>query len=100
VVTTFCTLPKLNPVFPTIPSSTWQTKKPLLLLTADKDFGEIFFRENRLISDGIVLLRLAGLSPEKKAEIVTDTIRRHAAEFPHHFSVIAPGKTRIRSKDS
>ena len=28
-------------------------EKAALLLTVDKDFGEIVFRENRLISDGI-----------------------------------------------
>ncbi len=33
-----------------------------LLLTADKDFGELVFRELRLSSGGVVLLRLAGLS--------------------------------------
>lgn len=71
-----------------------------LLITSDKDFGEIVFRENRLISDGVVLLRLAGLSAEKKAEIVSDAIGEHESEFPQYFSVIAPGKIRIRGKES
>ncbi len=75
-------------------------EKAALLVTADKDFGEIVFRENRLISDGIVLIRLAGLSPDKKADIVSDALREHETEFSHHFSVISPGKLRIRSKDS
>jgi len=70
-----------------------------LLLTGDKDFGELVFQENRLISDGVVLLRLAGLSAEKKAEIVSEAIRENAAKFSHHFSVIAPGKIRIRPKE-
>lgn len=74
-------------------------EKAALLVTGDKDFGELVFRENRLISDGVVLVRLAGLSPDKKAEIVSDAVRLHEAEFPHHFSVIAPGKIRIRAKD-
>lgn len=70
-----------------------------LLLTTDKDFGELVFRENRLVSDGVVLLRLAGLSPEKKAEIVADAIRDHKTELPKHFSVVAPGRIRIRVKE-
>ena len=41
-----------------------------LLLTADKDFGELVFRLGRL-SRGVVLLRLAGLSPEAKAVTVS-----------------------------
>ena len=41
-----------------------------LLVTADKDFGELVFRLRRLTS-GVVLLRLEGLSPQKKAEVVS-----------------------------
>lgn len=70
-----------------------------LLLTTDRDFGELVFRENRLISDGVVLLRISGLSAEKKAEIVSDAFRENEAEFPHHFCVVAPGKIRIRTKE-
>ena len=73
--------------------------KAALLLTSDKDFGELIFRENRLISDGVVLLRLAGLSAGKKSEIVSDAVREHEAEFPKHFSVVGPGKIRIRSNE-
>ncbi len=75
-------------------------EKSALLITGDKDFGEIVFRDNRLSSGGVVLLRLAGLSAEKKAEIVSDAFREHEAEFTNHFSVIAPGKIRIRPKEA
>ena len=51
-------------------------------------------------SGGVVLLRLAGLSAEKKAKIVSDAFREYGAEFANHFSVIAPGKVRIRPKDA
>jgi hypothetical protein len=35
-------------------------------LTADKDFGELVYRLRR-ISAGVLLMRLAGLSPATKA---------------------------------
>lgn len=73
-------------------------KKRALLVTGDKDFGEIVFRDNRLSSGGVVLLRLAGLSTERKAAFVSEVFQTHGAQFPHHFSVIAPGKVRIRAK--
>ena len=38
-----------------------------LLLTADKDFGELVFRQ-RLLHSGVLLIRLAGLTPDRKAE--------------------------------
>jgi len=42
-------------------------KMNALLLTADKDFGELVFRQH-LISKGVILMRLAGMTPNKKAQ--------------------------------
>jgi predicted nuclease of predicted toxin-antitoxin system len=67
-----------------------------LLITADKDFGELVFHQKSLSSGGIVLLRLAGLSNELKAETVTDAFARHTDDFINSFSVISPGSIRIR----
>src|SRR5262245_44797102 len=75
-------------------------EKTALLITADKDFGEIVFRDQRLSSGGVVLLRLAGLSVEKKAEIVSDAFRDHKSELSRHFCVIAPGNIRIRPEET
>ena len=41
-----------------------------LLVTADKDFGELVFRDERLTTGGVSEIRLAGLSAERKAKIV------------------------------
>jgi predicted nuclease of predicted toxin-antitoxin system len=66
-----------------------------LLVTADKDFGELVFRQAR-VHAGVVLLRLAGLPASAKAETVAKVFRDHAAELPRRFSVISPGVVRIR----
>ncbi|MDO8725455.1 MAG: DUF5615 family PIN-like protein [Candidatus Methanoperedens sp.] len=71
--------------------------KSALLLTADKDFGELVFRQKRVTS-GVVLIRLAGLSSIRKAEIVVSAINKHGRELMHSFSVINPGAVRIRHK--
>jgi predicted nuclease of predicted toxin-antitoxin system len=68
-----------------------------LLPTADKDFGELVFRQRR-VSAGVVLIRLAGLSPATKATVVSTAIREHASELSHAFTVISPGMVRIRPK--
>jgi predicted nuclease of predicted toxin-antitoxin system len=73
-------------------------ERSALLITADKDFGELVFREGRLSTGGVVLIRLIGLSSTRKDEIVADAFRRHGADFPNCFSVISPGKIRIRRK--
>lgn len=46
------------------------------LLTADKGFGELVFRQHRATS-GVVLVRLAGLSPLSKAEVIASAVRNH-----------------------
>lgn len=73
-------------------------ERAALLLTADKDFGELIFREGRLSSGGVVLIRLAGSSAEAKAEIVSAAFSERGADFPHGFSVISPGRVRVSWK--
>ena len=66
-----------------------------LLLTADKDFGELVYRQRR-IAPGVVLIRLAGLSPKNKAEVVASAVNKHSTELLRAFAVITPGRIRIR----
>jgi predicted nuclease of predicted toxin-antitoxin system len=66
-----------------------------VLLTADKDFGELVFRQG-LVHSGVVLLRPAGLANATKAEIVAEVCRDRTADLVGAFSVVAPGQVRIR----
>ncbi|HEX5470607.1 MAG TPA: DUF5615 family PIN-like protein [Lacipirellulaceae bacterium] len=66
-----------------------------VLLTADKDFGELVFRQNRVHS-GVVLVRLFGVSAELKAGIVVEAIQDHGDKMPGSFAVISVGIIRIR----
>ena len=66
-----------------------------ILLTADKDFGELVYRQGR-IAPGIILIRLAGLSSEHKAALVTQTIAQYETEFSGTFAVLTPDTIRIR----
>jgi predicted nuclease of predicted toxin-antitoxin system len=69
-----------------------------LLLTADKDFGELVFRQGRVFK-GVVLVRLAGLSLSLKAAIVSGAIRDRGAELLETFTVISPGMVRLRPRN-
>lgn len=66
-----------------------------VLLTADKDFGELVYRQKRIMF-GVVLIRLAGLATERKAEITAGAVSQHGDELIHGFTVITPGAVRIR----
>ncbi len=68
-----------------------------LLLTADKDFGELVYRQHRL-SGGVVLYRLAGLASKKKAQLVAAAMETHASKFSQSFTVISPGMIWIRAR--
>ena len=66
-----------------------------VLVTADKDFGELVFRQRRAAS-GVLLVRLAGLSQSTKADLVADAVRRHGAELPRAFAVVTGSMVRVR----
>jgi len=68
-----------------------------LLITADRDFGELVFRMKKLTC-GIILVRLSGLSVAKKPEIVSEVISKYGKELSDSFTVITPGLIRIRNK--
>ena len=70
-------------------------REAALLLTADEDFGEMIFRQRRF-SGGIVLVRLAGVSAARKAEVVATAISQCQSKLAGGFTVIAPGLCRTR----
>ncbi|MEM1544290.1 MAG: DUF5615 family PIN-like protein [Candidatus Bathyarchaeia archaeon] len=66
-----------------------------VLITADKDFGELIFRR-RLPHRGVLLLRLSGMSSNQKAEIVCQVVKEHMAELQDAFVVVSKEGVRIR----
>jgi predicted nuclease of predicted toxin-antitoxin system len=68
-----------------------------VLVTADKDFGELVFRQGA-VHAGVVLLRLPGLANSTKGEIVAEVCRLRASELIGSFTVISPGQVRIRRR--
>jgi predicted nuclease of predicted toxin-antitoxin system len=74
-------------------------RENVLLLTADRDFGDYVFRDRRPAPiAGIVLYRLGNsFNLDEKATIVGDTFAQHGAgEFAAHFTVIDGAKVRFR----
>jgi predicted nuclease of predicted toxin-antitoxin system len=66
-----------------------------VLVTADKDFGELVYRLRRVYA-GVVLLRLAGMSPTDRAETVSAVFRVRVADLPGNFTVVEPDAVRFR----
>lgn len=66
-----------------------------VLLTQDKDFGELVFRL-QLTHVGIVLIRLGGVAFADRPERVANLVLNHANELPRAFTVISSNGVRIR----
>lgn len=66
-----------------------------LLISADKDFGDLHYRQG-MAHGGIVLLRLTGLSNQRKAELVAQVLRSRGEELAGAFCVITPSLIRLR----
>jgi len=71
------------------------TERGALLITVDKDFGDLVFRQ-RLVHSGVLLLRLEGLTNPTKAQLVGEVFRDRGQELLGGFSVLSLGRLRIR----
>jgi predicted nuclease of predicted toxin-antitoxin system len=70
-------------------------RESAILITADKDFGELVFRLHR-IATGVILIRLAGLSTAVKSDIIIEMIQEHESELFSAFTVLSPTSIRMR----
>ncbi|ETN87415.1 DUF5615 family PIN-like protein [Thermus sp. NMX2.A1] len=70
-------------------------EREALLLTTDKDFGELVFLQG-LVPGGVMLLRLEGLKPEEKWARVVWALQEHGSQLAQAFSVLTGKGLRIR----
>lgn len=70
-------------------------KHQLLLLTEDKDFGELVIRL-RKPNFGVILLRFSGLEIAPKIELTVSTVIENFEKLVDHFSVLDERRLRIR----
>jgi predicted nuclease of predicted toxin-antitoxin system len=66
-----------------------------LLLTEDKDFGELVFHKKRS-HFGVLLVRLEGVSRPQRIQMVCDIVLHRGKELVNSFSVLTPSSIRIR----
>lgn len=72
-------------------------KEKLILITSDKDFGELTFRLKKP-THGIILLREPAAGIEEKAEILNVAIKKLDKDAFNKFIVIDRLKIRFRSQ--
>jgi predicted nuclease of predicted toxin-antitoxin system len=68
----------------------------VLLLTSNKDFGDLLFLRRLQSPLGIILLRLPEtITTAQKAVIVSGVLRTYAAQLAGAFTVVSPSGVRI-----
>jgi predicted nuclease of predicted toxin-antitoxin system len=67
----------------------------IILLTEDKDFGELVFRL-KLPNHGVVLVRMIKSTRQEKIEKVVEIILQHYKQLENAFSLITDEKVKIR----
>jgi predicted nuclease of predicted toxin-antitoxin system len=65
-----------------------------LVLTSDKDFGELAFRDRLPAESGVVLVRADATSPSQIARLVTAAIASRS-DWEGHFSVVENDQIRM-----
>jgi predicted nuclease of predicted toxin-antitoxin system len=67
-----------------------------IVITNDRDFGELIFREGRL-HHGVVFLRLDDERPTNKIRVLGALITGHVTQLPNHFVVVTESQVRFAS---
>jgi len=66
-----------------------------ILITEDRDFGEMVIRQ-RLGVRGLILLELDRVSNRMEADTVAEVVSNHADKLLGNLVVIEPGRIRVR----
>jgi predicted nuclease of predicted toxin-antitoxin system len=68
-----------------------------ILITNDKDFGELVFREKRR-HKGVILLRLEDEWAANKITVLKNVLEKYENSLPGHFVVVTETTVRITGK--
>ena len=68
-------------------------KQGRVLLTFDKDFGELVFREGYTGLRGVILIRIGPHSPEAVSDFLSQTLQQEIP-WEGHYSVVLEGTVR------
>ena len=69
-------------------------KENRIIITNDKDFGEMIFRENKVHS-GIILLRLKDERASNKIKVIERLMKQYSDQLANNFVVISETTIRI-----
>jgi len=72
----------------------WATRDDRVLITLDKDFGDLVFRD-RLPHRGVILLRLDDETSANAIRVLSNLLAGYADQIDHHFVVVTEMSVRV-----
>ena len=69
----------------------------LIILTFDRDYGELIYRHQALPPAGVVYFRFAPATPSEPADILINIMKRGFLSLSGKFTIIEKGRVRQRS---
>lgn len=73
-------------------------QESLVLLTEDKDFGQLFFA-SAAKSPGVILIRFPANVRKNVTRVVVEFVENNSNKIERHFIVIQPGRIRISEQE-
>jgi predicted nuclease of predicted toxin-antitoxin system len=74
----------------------WAADERRIVISCDKDFGELVFRSGQT-HEGVILLRLRDESAANQLRVLSNALTLYAKELPGQFAVVTERRVRIRS---
>ncbi len=68
-----------------------------ILLTEDKDFGQIVFASSN-VSPGVIFIRFPGNARKTMAQTIIQLVQKSAENLKGRFVVVQPGRIRISER--
>ena len=85
----------VNPRMADVDIIEWAMREERIILTSDKDFGELVFK-NKLSHHGVLLLRIDENTTEEKINIISGILQSHTEKLKNHFCVYQNKLLRVR----
>ena len=74
----------------------YASESKLVILTFDRDYGDLIYRHTMSASAGVVYFRFAPASPEEPAEMLSTIIEKGQPALSGRFTVVERGRIRQR----
>lgn len=74
----------------------WAARERRIILTFDRDFGELIFRKRMPVPAGIIFLRFEPLTPEEPAQHLLRLLAIQGLSWENRFTVVKRNQVRQR----